>query len=137
MASTQGKCGGKSYIICFTLIQIDVNLTLTWYLQCCSKPSKSIIQPPSAPALASTATTTAMSRLCMIKVMQEGRSDCWPYIVAGEIGVGALSSKQRYRSVPQALQWNRTEHPADCRRSGRNTLCTLMPLGCKVLPFSI
>lgn len=28
----------------------------------------------------------------------------------------------------------RPERPAAC---GRNTLCTLMPLGCKVLPFSI
>lgn len=40
----------------------------------------------------------------MTKVMQEGRSDCRPYIVTGERGVGAPSSKQRYRSVPQALE---------------------------------
>ena len=34
--------------------------------------------------LASTETTMAKSKLCMTKVMQEGRSDCRPYIVAGE-----------------------------------------------------
>lgn len=52
-------------------------------------------------------------------------------------GAGAPRREECYRSVPPSVEKNRAEHPVDCGRSGRNTLCTLIPLGCKVLPFSI
>lgn len=55
----------------------------------------------------------------------------------GREGAGGPRREECYRSAPQSVEKNRAEHPVDCGRSGRNTLCTLMPLGCKVLPFSI
>lgn len=64
----------------------------------------------------------------MTKVMQKGRSDCRPYTLTGE------KKLDQFHEL-----WNRTDQNTlqEGGRKGRNTLCHLMLLGCKVLPFSI
>lgn len=67
-------------------------------------------QTPLVLIFTSIITTMAISILCMTKVMQEGRSDCWPYIVRRGREREGWGTRAVSSAIDQCHQlWNRTE----------------------------